>query len=190
MSARRPKTPGTRPMRGTRRSAPRELVYVYISLGANRGNARRNVVRAIQRLRELSEFPLLKSSLWETDPVDCPRGSPPFVNAVVGLLPAATLTPERLLERLQAIEKDFGRRPKKVHNEARPLDLDLIAFGQQTRSGEALTLPHPRAHLRRFVLAPLSEIAVDLILPGQIKTVAELLEELPPKPLARRLGEA
>lgn len=118
--------------------------------------------------------------MWETEPVDCPPGSPPFVNAIVGLVPRLDETPGSLLAKLQALEKDFGRQAKKVLNEPRPLDLDLIAFGSETRAGKELTLPHPRAHQRRFVLQPLSEIAPDLILPGQKKTVLQLLDELPP----------
>jgi 2-amino-4-hydroxy-6-hydroxymethyldihydropteridine diphosphokinase len=87
------------------------------------------------------------------------------------------------LAKLQALEKEFGREPKKVLNEARPLDLDLIAFGNHTCVTPRLTLPHPRATQRRFVLEPLAEIAPDLVLPGQTRTVKELLAELPPLPL-------
>jgi 2-amino-4-hydroxy-6-hydroxymethyldihydropteridine diphosphokinase len=112
------------------------------------------------------------------------------VNAVVALLPRAQETPESLLAKLQALEKDFGRRPKKAHNEPRRLDLDLIAFGEQTRARAELTLPHPRALERRFVLQPLSEIAPDLILPGRSETVAHLLAGLPPDPNMRRLASA
>jgi 2-amino-4-hydroxy-6-hydroxymethyldihydropteridine diphosphokinase len=100
------------------------------------------------------------------------------MNAVAGLIPKPGETPESLLVKLQRIEKRFGRQPKKVRNEPRSLDLDLIAFGGETRATRELTLPHPRAHLRRFVLQPLAEIASDLILPGQKKTVAQLLGEL------------
>ena len=154
--------------------------WAIVALGSNLGDARRNVLRAMERLQELSEHPLLKSSLWQTAPVDCPPGSPVFVNAVVGLIPRTDETPESLLAKLQRLEQEFGRRPKQVLNEPRPLDLDLIAFGSETRAGEDLTLPHPRAHQRRFVLQPLSEIAPDLILPGQKQTVSQLLRELPP----------
>jgi 2-amino-4-hydroxy-6-hydroxymethyldihydropteridine diphosphokinase len=83
---------------------------------------------------------------------------------------------------LQELEREFGRRPKQVLNEPRPLDLDLIAFGAETRQAAALVLPHPRAHLRRFVLQPLAEIAPDLVLPGQGKPVLDLLLALPPDP--------
>ena len=117
-----------------------------VALGANLGNSRGNILRGMRWLEELSDRPLLRSSLWQTTPVDCPPGSPAFVNAVVGLTPRAGETPETLLTKLQALEKEFGRRPKKVLNEARPLDLDLIAFAGEVRHGDLLVLPHPRAH--------------------------------------------
>jgi 2-amino-4-hydroxy-6-hydroxymethyldihydropteridine diphosphokinase len=150
-----------------------------VALGSNLGDSRRNVLRAMVRLQEFSEHPLLRSSLWQTAPVDCPAGSPVFVNAVVAFVPRRGATPESVLASLQEIEKEFGRKPKKVLNEPRPLDLDLIAFASETRGGKELTLPHPRAHQRGFVLQPLSEIAPDLVLPGQKKTVMQLLKELP-----------
>ena len=145
------------------------------------------MLRAMDRLQELSNNPLLRSSLWQTTPVDCPPGSPLFVNAVVGLRPRPQEIPESLLGKLQAIEKEFGRQPKKVVNEARPLDLDLIAFGSEHRHTQPLILPHPRAHLRRFVLAPLSEIAPSLVLPGQKRTVAQLLAGLDDADEVKRL---
>jgi 2-amino-4-hydroxy-6-hydroxymethyldihydropteridine diphosphokinase len=158
-----------------------------VALGSNLGDPRLNVLGAIERLQDLSDLPLVKSSLWQTTPVNCPPGSPPFVNAVVGLAPRPGETPESLLARLQTLEKEFGRIPKKVQNEARPLDLDLIAFGNEVRAKAKLILPHPRAHERRFVLQPLSEIAPDLLLPGQSKTVTQLFAQLPPDAGTRKL---
>jgi len=153
--------------------------FAFVALGSNLGNSRAILSNAMVRLQEFSTAPLLKSSLLETAPVDCPPGSPDFLNAVVGLVPCLGETPETLLTKLQALEKEFGRQPKKILNEARPLDLDLIAFGSETRATSNLVLPHPRAHLRRFVLEPLAEIAPDFILPGQTRTVAELNGETP-----------
>ncbi len=129
----------------------------------------------MDRLQEFSDAPVVRSSLYETDPVDCPPGSPKFVNAVVAFFHRADETPESLLKKLQGLEREFGRQPKRVHNEARPLDLDLVAFGNQVRNTPELVLPHPRAHVRRFVLEPLAEIAPDLILPGQNQNVRGLL---------------
>jgi 2-amino-4-hydroxy-6-hydroxymethyldihydropteridine diphosphokinase len=163
---------------------PREIAVV--ALGSNLGDPRTNVLRAIDRLQKLSTAPLLKSSLWQTTPVDCPSGSPPFINAVVGLSPFPAETPESLLGKLQAIEKEFGRQHRKIQNEPRPLDLDLITFGELTRQSPVLMLPHPRAHQRRFVLQPLNEIAPALILPGQKQTVRALVEGLPEDPTMRQ----
>ena len=159
-----------------------------IALGSNVGDSQSILLQAMERLEGLSSRRLLKSSLWQTTPVDCPPGSPRFINAVVGLVPRAGETPESLLVQLEEIEREFGRKPKNILNEPRPLDLDLIAWGNEIRSTPALTLPHPRAHLRRFVLQPLSEIAPHLVLPGQTKTVAELLDRLPPGETVIRLS--
>jgi 2-amino-4-hydroxy-6-hydroxymethyldihydropteridine diphosphokinase len=164
------------------------VAIAYIALGSNLGDPRDTVLRAMDRLQELSAQPLAKSSLLETSPVDCPPGSPNFVNAVVGLVPRPEETPESLLRKLQTLEKEFGRTPKKVLNESRPLDLDLLAFGSETRSLPELILPHPRAHLRQFVLQPLAEIAPTLVLPGQAKTVSYLLLQLTTAEIVRKLG--
>ena len=158
-----------------------------VALGSNLGDSRRIILEAMARLQKLSGQPILKSSLWQTTPVNCPPGSPLFVNAVVGFAPQKGETPESLLQKLRALEQKFGRRPKKVLNEPRALDLDLIAFGTETRNSAGLVLPHPRAHLRRFVLQPLSEIAPDLILPGQAKTISQLLVELLDEEMVTRL---
>lgn len=149
-----------------------------IALGSNLGDSHAILLDALMRLQSFSDSAILKSSLWQTTPVDCPPGSPKFLNAVVAFIPQKSETPESLLAKTQDLEKVFGRQPKKTLNEPRPLDLDLIAFGREVRSSPQLTLPHPRAHLRRFVLQPLSEIAPDLILPGQTRTVAQLLAGL------------
>jgi 2-amino-4-hydroxy-6-hydroxymethyldihydropteridine diphosphokinase len=130
------------------------------------------------RLQNFSKAPILKSSLWQTTPVDCPADSSKFVNAAVSLIPKKSETPESLLKKLRELEMEFGRAPKKVLNDPRSLDLDLIAFGSETRNTPELILPHPRAQLRKFVLQPLGEIAPDLVLPNQTKTVSQLLAEL------------
>jgi len=151
-----------------------------IAGGSNLGDSTAILRDAIGRIQTFSDEPLLKSSLWQSTPVDCPPGSPLFVNAVVGLQPRAGETPDSLLAKLQALEREFGRHPRIIPNEPRPLDLDLIAFGEEIRSTPQLTLPHPRAHLRRFVLQPLSEVAPNFVLPGQSIDVTHLLVTLPP----------
>src|SRR5512141_224705 len=105
---------------------------VIIALGSNLGDPRQHVLAAIERLQAFAASSFFRSSLWETEPIDCPPGSPLFINAVVAFFPKPDQTPESLLKDLQELEKQFGREQKKVLNEARPLDLDLIAFGNLT----------------------------------------------------------
>ena len=157
-----------------------------VALGSNLGDSRRNILEAMARLQKIFDRPLNKSALWQTSPVNCPPNSPLFVNAVVGFAPRKNETPESLFQKLRTLEKEFGRPAKKVLNEPRPLDLDLIAYGTETRNSPELILPHPRAHLRRFVLQPLSEIAPDY-LPGQSKTISQLLAELLDEEIVTRL---
>jgi 2-amino-4-hydroxy-6-hydroxymethyldihydropteridine diphosphokinase len=154
------------------------MTLALIAIGSNLGDSVANVHRAFEDLQRLSHEPIRRSSLWQSTPVDCPPGSPLFINAAAALGPFPEETPELLLGKLQALEKAFGRQVKKVLNEARPLDLDLIAFGTEVRRSAELTLPHPRAHERRFVLAPLAEVAPNFILPGQSAPIAELLRTL------------
>jgi len=161
-------------------------MIAFVALGSNVGDPRATVLRAMDELEKLSRTPLKRSSLWETDPVDCPPGSPLFINAMVGLDPLPGETPETLLKKLKALEIEFGRKPKSVLNEPRPLDLDLIAFGTEIRTGPELLLPHPRAHERRFVLAPWNEIAPDYVMPSQKLSVGALLNRLGSSQFARR----
>lgn len=160
---------------------------VFVALGSNLGNSASILGEAMERLEVMSAGPVRRSSFWGTSPVDCPPGSPPFVNAVVALTPVAGETPETLLGKLKDLEREFGRRPKKVLNEPRPLDLDIIAWGNETWSTPALTLPHPRAVQRQFVLRPLAEIAPDVVLPGEVNSVAALLAKLRTDEVIRRL---
>jgi 2-amino-4-hydroxy-6-hydroxymethyldihydropteridine diphosphokinase len=157
---------------------PKASEMAFIALGSNLGDSGEIIRRAFGRLQTLSTQPLLRSSLWRTTPVDCPPGSPSFVNAVAGLRPRPEETPESLLRRLQVLEAEFGRRRGGVLNEPRLLDLDLIAFGARAVNVPGLVLPHPRAHLRRFVLQPLAEIAPGFVLPGQARNATELLTSL------------
>ena len=150
----------------------------YIAIGSNLGDSIATVQSAFEQLQFLSQSAVLRSSLWRSTPVNCPEGSPDFINAVAGIVPAEEETPESLLVKCQTLEIEAGRRPKVVMNEPRPLDLDLISFGEEQRTSSALTLPHPRFHERRFVLAPLAEIAPEALLPGQTRSVAELLAAL------------
>lgn len=150
-----------------------------VALGSNLGDSATILQQAILALRSRSTGSFAVSSIWKTPPVDCPPNSPDFLNAIVVLNPPPDETPESLLRFLHALERQAGRVTKSVHNEARPLDLDLIAFRRETRASPSLTLPHPRAHLRRFVLLPLVEIAPHCQLPGWTLTADRILAQLP-----------
>jgi 2-amino-4-hydroxy-6-hydroxymethyldihydropteridine diphosphokinase len=149
-----------------------------IGLGSNEGDSINILKEAILKILKISDGFILWSPLYRSTPVDCPPGSRDFVNAVVAIVVKKKETPLTLLRKLQRLEKEFGRRPKKVINESRPLDLDIISFGRRQFETPELTLPHPRAHQRRFVLEPLAHFLPTFILPGQKKNVSELLKKL------------
>lgn len=163
---------------------------VIVALGSNLGDSAARIRWAIDSLAQFAIRRLVvSSSLWRTSPVDCPSGSPDFLNAVVAFEPLPAETPESLLPKLQALEQTAGRLRTGVLNEARPLDLDLIAFGGEMRESYVLILPHPRAHLRRFVLAPLAEILPEFRAPGWTGSARELLMALPETGEIARLSE-
>jgi len=143
----------------------------FIALGANLGNPVATVQAAILALRKLpqTEF-IAASSLYRTAPVGL-KHQPDFINAVVQLVAVAPAP--TLLQALFEIEARFGRR-RSVKNAPRTLDLDLLLYGDELSDDPQLTLPHPRLHERAFVLAPLAEIAPQLVIPGR-GAVADLL---------------
>jgi 2-amino-4-hydroxy-6-hydroxymethyldihydropteridine diphosphokinase len=150
----------------------------FIALGSNLGDRREALVRALDFLREISvEGYLRPATPIETDPVDCPPGSHPFLNTVAEIDWKGTA--RELMYLLQEWERTEGRPQVRPVNAPRPIDLDIIVFGDRQIQEPDLIVPHPRAHLRQFVLEPLAELAPDLILPGQEKTVRTLLAELP-----------
>ncbi len=161
---------------------------IVVALGSNLGASKTILRRALEELRSEAGEVFLASSLWATTPVDCPDGSPAFCNAVAAYPPLEQTTPAGLLAKLKRLERQYGRTPKKISNEPRPLDLDLIQYGRQTVQSPNLIVPHPRAHLRLFVLAPLAEILPDLILPGQTQTVVQLAQSLRTSETVQRLA--
>jgi 2-amino-4-hydroxy-6-hydroxymethyldihydropteridine diphosphokinase len=163
---------------------------VLVGLGANLGDAARALRTAAAALTELGGGPrrVRASSLWRSEPVDCPPGSPVFLNAAVAFPAPHGTTPEALLGMLQALERDQGRRRDGLRNAPRTLDLDLLAFGPRRRDTAELALPHPRATARAFVLAPCAEVAPDFPWPGTERTVAGLLAALPAPLGVERLG--
>jgi len=162
---------------------------VYLALGANIGKPVETMRLAAAEIAGGVLGQALGSSLWQTEPVNCPPGSPPFINAALGFEPKPGTTSESLLEQLLQLEARLGRERTGLTNEPRIIDLDLIVFGDEQHKAATLMLPHPRAHERQFVLAPLAEIAPGLIFPGHTKTVLSQLDELPYQG-AVKLGES
>jgi 2-amino-4-hydroxy-6-hydroxymethyldihydropteridine diphosphokinase len=159
---------------------PGQTRIAYIALGSNlpsrRGTPLDTVAAAIEDLKQLGRL-VAKSSMYETDPVGY-QDQAAFVNAVVAL--ATTLEPEELLRQMLLLERQFGRdRSIGVPKGPRPLDLDLLLIGELKLASDTLTVPHPALASRRFVLAPLAEIAPGLRPPGFDQTIAELLARLP-----------
>lgn len=128
---------------------------IVIALGSNLGDRRYNLLRAIHALGDVMQV-VRVSSIRETEPVDAPP--PTFLNMVI--TGYTTLTPQRLLEELLTIETRLGRIRRGIHNEPRVIDLDLILYGAVRMRTRTLTLPHPRAHERSFVMEPLLECGV------------------------------
>lgn len=140
-------------------------------MGANLGAAAITLRAALDSLARLPGNRLLGcSSLYRTAPID--SGGPDYLNAVAVL--GTSLSAQTLLEALLGIEAAHGRQ-RPYPNAPRTLDLDLLLVGAQQRSTPRLTLPHPRLHLRAFVLRPLAEVAPDLVVPGR-GPVSELLD--------------
>ncbi len=153
---------------------------VGIALGANLGERHANLAAGFRFLDRLDlRGRALRSGLLETDPVDCAPGDPLFLNAVAEIQYAGE--PEELLQRLQEFERELGRAPvgDRPVNAPRPLDLDILYVDELVINTPRLIVPHPRMTERRFVLEPLAQIRPELVLPGETKTVAELLAKLP-----------
>ena len=151
-------------------------------MGANLGenpaeNIRWGALKLLEAgVEELLMAPIIRTKPVDCMPVDCIPGTPDFLNtAVVGQWGG---TPLELLAACQKIEREAGRPAVHSSHEARLLDIDVLLWGAETLSLPGLIVPHPRMHLRRFVLEPLAAIAPDWTVPPFGKTVANLLNEL------------
>jgi 2-amino-4-hydroxy-6-hydroxymethyldihydropteridine diphosphokinase len=156
---------------------------VYLSIGSNVGAREAAVLRAVGMLDDRAVRVSELSCLYETEPVGCaPMGT--FVNAVVEV--RSLLSPEDLLERLQAIERVAGRRGG--HNQPRVLDMDIVAYGDEVIRSARLTIPHARYRRRLFVLLPLREIAPEFLCPATGQGIDTMLARLEPGQSAARVS--
>jgi 2-amino-4-hydroxy-6-hydroxymethyldihydropteridine diphosphokinase len=149
-----------------------------IALGSNLGDRLANLRSgraALARIAGVSD-PISSSRVYETEPIGTGPDAGAFLNAVVELTYSGH--PIALLDALQSIEAEHGRPSKRPRNAPRPLDLDILYVGNLVLTNEEIVIPHPRLHLRRFVLAPLHDIRPDLVLPGRHESVASLFATL------------
>jgi 2-amino-4-hydroxy-6-hydroxymethyldihydropteridine diphosphokinase len=148
-----------------------------VALGSNLGDRLENLRAARRQIIELDWIrpPVLSAGIYETEPVDCEPGASKFLNTVIEF--DFEGDPVQLLEQLARIEESLGRKRDHPKNVSRKIDIDLLYSGDQQIDDERLQLPHPRMHLRKFVLQPLADIRSELVLPNQRKTVRELLAE-------------
>ena len=148
-----------------------------VALGSNLGDRLENLREARRQIIELAYVrpPVVSAGIYETEPVDCEPGASKFLNTVIEF--DFEGNPVQLLEQLVRIEQSLGRKRDHPKNVSRRIDIDLLYCADRQIDNERLQLPHPRMHLRKFVLQPLADIRSELVLPNQRKTVRELLAE-------------
>nr|WP_283816553.1 2-amino-4-hydroxy-6-hydroxymethyldihydropteridine diphosphokinase [Pseudodesulfovibrio sediminis] len=144
-----------------------ETVICYVSLGSNTGDTEENLHDALIKLEDYGDEITLKgvSEYYQTEPQGEVKDQPWFTNQVIKLeIDAEIWAPAGFLSSLTGIEAALGRQ-RSVPGGPRPLDMDIIAWGDLVMDSEFLTLPHPRAKKRAFVLIPLKELAPDFVFP-------------------------
>jgi 2-amino-4-hydroxy-6-hydroxymethyldihydropteridine diphosphokinase len=149
-----------------------------VALGSNLGDRLVNLTAARSAITKIeSVSSLVASPIYETEPVGCEPGAPAFLNAV--LMFSYDGDPVELFKRLRDLEIAMGRPVDHERNVSRPIDIDLLYCGDAVLKTPQLILPHPRITGRRFVLQPLADVDPNLVLPGQKRTVRELLASAP-----------
>ena len=148
----------------------------YISMGSNLGDRAGYLLLAVRGMLAAGLAVKRLSSIYETEPVVL-VDQPSFLNMVAELRADIPFSGEQVLARLLRVEHALGR-SREVPMGPRTIDLDLLLYGEETRATELLTLPHPRLHLRRFVLTPLFELCPTLVHPTLGRTISDLLQNL------------
>ncbi|MGD9157575.1 MAG: 2-amino-4-hydroxy-6-hydroxymethyldihydropteridine diphosphokinase [Desulfobacteraceae bacterium] len=149
---------------------------VYIGIGSNLGDPYENCIRAVETIKghPFCEMKAL-SPFYRTEPVGI-EGENWFINAVLCI--NTSLSSAELIEMLLDIEREMGRTRSEIRWESRIIDLDVLLFGNEIINNKNLTVPHPRMHTRRFVMAPMADIAPELVHPVQGKNMADILSEI------------
>ena len=154
-----------------------ELVTVYLCLGSNMGDRQRNLDNALELLGQRLQIGAI-SSVYDTEPMGN-KDQPRFLNLVCRA--TTRLEPQALLLLVKGIELKLGRPRSSTSNDPRPIDIDILFYGDQTWRSDDLIIPHPRLAQRAFVLVPLDEIAPDMVNPETGKTVRQMLEDVTEK---------
>ena len=149
---------------------------IYLGLGTNQGNKEENIRGAIEELSHLLGTPTAVATIIETEPWGF-QSDNSFLNTVVAF--NTTLAPEEILKATQEIERRLGRTKKSIDGcySDRPIDIDILLYGNRVIESEHLTIPHPLLHKRLFVLQPLAQIAPQVIHPTLGKSITRLLKE-------------
>lgn len=166
-----------------------QRVKVFLGLGSNQGDRRASLGEAVRRIEATGVNLVRQSSIYETEPVGY-LDQPYFLNQVIEA--AAEADPDsspssqarRLLAALLRIERDMGRK-RAVRDGPRVIDIDLLLYGNLILAQAGIEVPHPRMHLRRFVLEPMCEIAPRVVHPSMGKTFCELLDEIEDRSIVR-----
>ena len=148
---------------------------VYIAIGSNLGDRKENYLEALARIAKLPKTRIIKeSSVYESEPLGDSKEW--YVNGVIEI--ETEFRPEMLLKKLKNIERAMGRKKVRKRWGARIMDLDILLYDTAVVNKKNLKIPHPEMHARKFVLAPLSEVAPQVIHPVLQATISELLVTL------------
>lgn len=158
--------------------------HAYVGLGSNLGDRGGNLLLALRGMLAASLEVIRLSAIYETEPVGTLE-QPAFLNMIAELKGTTLPSPEQVMARLLRVEFALGR-TRDIPQGPRTIDLDLLLYPNELRATQFLTLPHPRLHLRRFVLEPLAELSPMLVHPTLHRSMSELLAQVADTSSVRR----